>query len=167
MTAPVITLIAALDSHLAIGRGNTLPWSIPADLKRFKALTRNKPIIMGRKTAESLGRSLPFRKNIVLSRHGMLPFADMHSAQTVEQALALAESAEEVMVVGGGEIYALFLPFATRLRLTWVDTVIEDADAFFPPFNPQDWREMERDFHPPSENQNLAYTFVDYLRRDD
>lgn len=166
MTQLSLTLIAALDSHRAIGRGNDLPWSIPEDLKRFKALTNGKTVIMGRKTAQSLGRALPWRKNVVLSREGTVPFAGMHPAKTVDEALGLAGKADEIMVIGGGEIYSLFLPQANRLRLTWVDTVVEGADAFFPDFDEQEWMEVGREFHPASAQQPLAYAFVDYVRRE-
>ena len=166
MTTPSITLIAALDSNRGIGKGNTLPWAIPDDLKRFKALTNSKPVIMGRKTAESLGRALPWRRNVVLSRQGTVPFAGMHAATSLEQALDVAGSADEIMVIGGGEIYTMFLPLASRMRLTWVDTVVEGADAFFPDFADEDWLEVGREFHPTSAQQPLAFCFVDYIRQD-
>lgn len=163
---PPLTLIAALDQNRGIGQGNRLPWSIPDDLRRFKALTNGKPVVMGRKTAESLGRALPWRRNIVLSRQGTVPFAGMHPATTVEAALAEAGNVDEVMIIGGGEIYALFLPLAVRMRLTWVDTVIAGADAFFPAFEATDWLEVGREFHPPTAEQPLGYSFVDYVRQD-
>lgn len=166
MTTPSITLIAALDANRGIGKGNALPWSIPDDMRRFKALTNGKPVIMGRKTAESLGRALPWRRNVVLSRQGTVPFPGMHPATSIEQALEVAGPAEEIMVIGGGEIYAMFLPLASRLRLTWVETVVEGADAFFPEFSEEEWLEVGREFHPTSATQPLAFCFVDYLRQD-
>ena len=164
MPSPAITLIAALDSKRAIGQDNALPWHIPQDLQRFKALTRGKPLIMGRKTAESLGRALPHRANIVLSRSNASPFEGMVVAPTVDQALALAGSAPEVMIVGGGQVYELFLPRAQVLRLTWVDTQVERPDAYFPELEPGQWVETFREEHSPSVGQPLRFRFVDYRR---
>lgn len=165
MTTSSITLIAALDSHRAIGRGNTLPWRIPEDLKRFKALSKGKPVIMGRKTAESLGRALPLRTNIVISRKGTLPFEGMLSASTAGEALRLAGDAPEVVIIGGGQIYSMFMPIANRLRLTWVDTVVPDADAFFPAVDMRQWTEVFRENHSATPEQPLSFHFVDYDRR--
>ena len=121
-----ISLIAALDRHHAIGKGNELPWRLPDDLKRFKALTLGKPVLMGRKTAQSLGRALPGRTNLVLTRSGSVPFEGMRAVDSVEAAMvaARAEGAEELCVIGGGEVYALTLPLAHTLHLTHVDTVV-------------------------------------------
>ena len=112
-----IALIAALDRNRAIGRDNDLPWRLPDDLKRFKALTLGKPVLMGRKTAESLGRALPGRLNLVLTRSGRVPFADMRAVDSVEQAVAIAvaDGSDELSVIGGAEIYALTLAQADRL----------------------------------------------------
>lgn len=161
-----LNLIAALDRHNAIGRGNALPWHLPDDLKRFKALTLGKPILMGRKTAESLGRALPGRRNLVLTRSGQVPFAGMQAVASVDEAMAVAtgDGAEELCVIGGAEIYALTLPFATRLHLTHVDTRVADADAFFPPFDPRMWRATWRESHPADERHGSAFEFVDYQR---
>jgi len=136
-----VILIAALDRNRAIGRGNRLPWHLPDDLKRFKALTLGKPVLMGRKTAESLGRALPKRRNLVLTRSGRVPFEGMEAVATLSLAMALTaeDGADELCVIGGGEIYALTLPLATRMHLTHVDTEIDGADAFFPEFDSQDW----------------------------
>lgn len=162
-----IALIAALDRGNAIGRGNELPWRLPDDLKRFKALTLGKPVLMGRKTAESLGRALPGRLNLVLSRTGQVPFEGMHGVASVEQAMAIAESegSAELCVIGGAEIYALMLPQADRLYLTHVDTVVEDADAFFPAFDAAQWVAVARQPHPADAKHAFAFEFVDYLRQ--
>ncbi|MFN4160828.1 MAG: dihydrofolate reductase, partial [Stenotrophomonas sp.] len=133
-----LSLIAALDRRSAIGRGNALPWHLPDDLRRFKALTLGKPVLMGRRTAESLGRALPGRRNLVLTRGGQVPFPGMQAVASLEQALALAAAAggDELCVIGGGQVYALALPQATHLHLTHVETEAEGADAFFPPLPP-------------------------------
>jgi len=161
-----VVLIAAFDRRHAIGKDNALPWHLPADLKRFKALTLDKPVLMGRKTAESLGRALPGRRNLVLTRSGRVPFEGMQSVATLEEALFIAgfEQAEELCVIGGGEIFALALPQATRMYLTWVDTVVEDADAFFPRFNPGEWRETAREAHPADARNDFSFEFADYER---
>jgi dihydrofolate reductase len=156
-----LSLIAALDRHRAIGKGNALPWHLPADLKRFKALTLGKPVLMGRKTAESIGRALPGRRNLVLTRSGRVPFDGMEAVASIEAAIALAD---EVCVIGGGEVYALALPMATHLHLTHVDTVVDGADAFFPAFEANDWRVVSREAHAADEKHALAFEFVDYER---
>ncbi len=156
-----LSLIAALDDRRAIGRGNALPWHLPADLKRFKALTLGKPVLMGRKTAESIGRALPGRRNLVLTRSGRVPFDGMEAVGSVEAAIA---TADEVCVIGGGEVYALALPMATHLHLTHVDTVVEGADAFFPAFDANDWRVVSREGHRIDDKHALAFEFVDYER---
>ncbi len=172
---PGLALIAALDRNRAIGRGNALPWHLPDDLKRFKALTLGKPVLMGRKTAESLGRALPGRRNLVLTRSGRAPFAGMEPVASLEQALAAVEriepsapvaAAAELMVIGGAEVYALVLPWAERLYLTHVDTEVENADVFFPDFDPGDWSITARNRHPSDDRHGHAFAFVDYRRID-
>jgi dihydrofolate reductase len=162
-----ISLVVALDRHRAIGRDNDLPWRLPDDLKRFKALTLGKPVLMGRKTAESLGRALPGRLNLVLTRRGGVPFEGMQAVASVDEALAIAETrgAEDLSVIGGGEVYALTLGLADVLYLTEVDTVVEDAHAFFPAFDPTEWREVAREPHPVDAKHALAFDFVEYRRR--
>lgn len=161
---PILTLIAALDEHRAIGRQNTLPWQLPEDLKRFKALTVGKPVLMGRKTAESLGRALPNRLNLVLTRQGQVPFEGMVACANLEAALQQAQGAAEIMVIGGGDIYALALPYADRLLLTHVKTTTEDADAFFPAFDESHWRVSAEEHHAADDRHALAFSFVDYVR---
>ena len=161
-----LVLIAALDRNRAIGRGNALPWHLPDDLKRFKALTLGKPVLMGRKTAESLGRALPKRRNLVLTRSGLAPFDGMQAVATLEEACALAaaDGAVELCVIGGAELYALTLPFAARLSLTHVDTEVDDADTFFPAFDPAQWRAVAREAHAADERHAFAFEFADYER---
>jgi dihydrofolate reductase len=162
-----IALIAALDRNRAIGRDNELPWRLPDDLKRFKALTLGKSVLMGRRTAESLGRALPGRLNLVLTRSGQAPFADMQPVASTDEALRLAAEAgaSELCVIGGAEIYALMLAQADRLYLTHVDTEVEDADAFFPAFDAAPWKPVARERHPADAKHAVAFEFVDYLRQ--
>jgi dihydrofolate reductase len=172
-----IALVAALDRDFAIGRGNALPWSLPDDLKRFKALTLGHPILMGRKTAESLGRALPGRRNLVLTRSGRVPFEGMEAVDSIEAALAVIAMPSEadpspvdvdvrtLMVIGGGEVYAQALPMASRLHLTWVDTRVEGADAWFPRFDPAEWTMTDSESHAADSRHALGFRFADYQRR--
>jgi len=161
-----IELIAALDRAGAIGRGGGLPWHLPDDLKRFRALTLGKPLLMGRKTAESLGRALPGRRNLVLTRSAPAPFAGMEAVSTLEHALQCAADGGTgvLCVIGGGAIFALTLPLAGRLYLTHVDAQVADADAFFPPFDPTRWRVISREAHSRDARHAYPFEFVDYAR---
>ena len=163
--APELVLVAALDRAGAIGRGNTLPWHLPDDLRRFKALTLGKPVLMGRRTAESLGRALPQRLNLVLTRSGRVPFAGMQPVATLAAASAAAGPAAELCVIGGGELYTLCLPHAVRMHLTHVDTRVDGADAFFPAFDPDAWLVQAREQHPADARHAHGFEFVDYRRR--
>lgn len=166
-TVPLV-LLAALDRNRAIGRGNALPWHLPDDLKRFKTLTLGKPVLMGRRTAESLGRALPGRLNLVLTRSGRAPFEGMRTVASLDEAVRIAaeQGAGELCVIGGAEVYALALPLATRLHLTLVDTAVEGADAFFPPFDDGRWRPVSREPHAADARHAFAFEFVDYRRTD-
>jgi dihydrofolate reductase len=161
-----LVLLAALDRDFAIGKDNALPWHLPDDFKRFKALTLGKPLLMGRRTAESLGRALPGRRNLVLTRSGRVPFEGMEAVASVADALARVreDAAQQLCVIGGGEIFAETLPVAARLYLTWVDTVVAGADAFFPRFDLAQWRVLSREPHPADAKHAFAFEFVDYAR---
>src|SRR5690606_7900401 len=157
----------AMDRNRAIGRGNDLPWRLPDDLRRFKALTLGTPLLMGRRTDGWLGRALPGRSNLVLPRSGAVPFEGMQPVGSLEQALGLAraQGAGTLSVIGGGEVYALALPLATDLHLTLVDTAVEDADTFFPEWDPAQWQELTREAHPADARHAHAFDSVDYRRR--
>lgn len=161
-----ITLVAAVARDGAIGRDNALLWHLPEDLARFKALTLGKPVIMGRKTWDSLPprfRPLPGRRNLVVSRStGELDGADVFPS--LEAALAACAGEAEVCVIGGSEIYALALPHAHRLALTEVDAVFPDADRHFPSWPRERFVESGREAH--ASAAGLHYQFVDYLRKD-
>lgn len=159
-----LILVAALDEAGAIGKGNALPWHLPADLKRFKQITLGRPILMGGNTARSLGRALPGRRNLVLTRAAQAPFEGMEAVASIGEAVALAGN-EDLMVIGGGEIYALALADATELRLTHVHTRIEGADAHFPTWSPGDWRAQSRERHGADARHAFSFDFVDYVRR--
>jgi len=172
-----IALVAALDRDFAIGRGNALPWSLPDDLKRFKALTLGQPILMGRKTALALGRALPGRRNLVLTRSGRVPFAGMEVVESIDAAVAVAAAAPapgsagdavamrpRLMVIGGGEVYAQALERAARLHLTLVDTRVDAADAWFPRFDPAEWALIDSAVHAADARHAFAFRFADYER---
>lgn len=162
---PNITLIAALDRNRAIGRGNALPWHLPDDFRHFKALTLGKPLLMGSHTARSLGRALPGRRNLVLTRSGSVPFTGMQAVASLDQALGLLAADEELMVIGGAQVYALALPLAARLYLTHVDAAIDAADSWFPAFAAEQCSEQGRELHPRDERHCFAFAFVEYRRR--
>ena len=160
---PRIVLLVALDRGRAIGRDGAMPWHLPDDLKRFKVRTLGKPVLMGRKTALAIGRALPGRSNLVLSRSDPAPFAGQRIVHSLDEALELA-GRQELVVIGGGEIFALALPMAERMHLTWVDAVVEGADAFFPRFDPADWREVSREAHLADARNAFGFEFADYER---
>ena len=141
-----------------------MPWHLPDDLRRFKALTLGKPVLMGRKTALAIGRTLPGRLNLVLTRANEAPYEGQRVMHSLDEALSASGSAQELVVVGGGEVYALAMPRATHLLLTWVETETADADTFFPEFDPRDWRETARVHHPADARHAFAFDFVDCER---
>ncbi len=164
MSGAPVSLIAALDRGFAIGRAGAMPWHLPEDLKRFKRLTLGKTVLMGSKTAYAIGRPLPGRRNLVMTRGDSAPFAKQEVVHSLDDAIAKIDGGE-LCVIGGGEVYALALPRATALHLTWIDTQTHDADAFFPRFDEAVWRETIREFHPADAKHEFAFTFVDYERR--
>jgi len=158
MSEPPVILIVARAQNGVIGRGGTLPWHIPADLRRFKALTMGSVMVMGRKTFESLPRLLPGRRHIVLTRDAGWSGAGAETAQSVQHALRLA-AGERVSVIGGAQIFEMFLHFANRIELTEVLADI-DGDTFMPdPRESGGWRETRREEHP-AEDRRPAFHFV-------
>jgi dihydrofolate reductase len=161
---PQISLIAALDRNFAIGRDGEMPWHLPDDLRRFKQLTLGKAVLMGSKTAHAIGRALPGRENLVLTRRSTPPFAGQVVVHSVDEAIARANGAE-LCVIGGGEVYELTLSRAAKLYLTWIDTEADRADTVFPRFDPAQWRETFREAHVADAKHAFGFTFVDYGRR--
>lgn len=159
----VIALVAALDRNRAIGRDGAMPWHLPDDLKRFKRLTLNRPVLMGRKTAVAIGRALPGRENLVLTRSGVAPHVGQVAVASIAHAIERAAD-RDLMVIGGGEIYVLALPLATHLHLTWIETCAVDADAFFPQFDAHEWEITADEAHAADARHALAFRFVDYRR---
>lgn len=160
---PEIALIAAMDRRRAIGRGNALPWRLPEDLRRFRAATMGGTLLMGRRTAESLGRALPGRRNLVLTRSGRAPFEGMQAVPSLDAALD-ACAGGTLWVIGGGEVYRLALPRAGRLLLTMVDTEVADADAFFPAFDPAGFVEVASEAYAADARHPWPLRFVEYRR---
>lgn len=157
-----LILVAAVDRVGAIGRAGMLPWHLPADLQRFKARTRDHVVLMGSATARSIGRALPNRRNLVLTRSGSAPFPGQEAVASLTEARQKA-GREPLLVLGGARVYEEALPEATDLWLTLVDTSTPDADTFFPVWS-KGWRETARDEHPADERHAHAFAFVDYRR---
>ena len=160
---PTLSLIAAIARNRAIGKDNALLVHLPDDLPRFKRLTLGAPVIMGRKTWDSIGRPLPGRRSIVLTRDPGWRAAGAEVATSMQAALALAASAPRAFVIGGAQIYALALPHADELLLTEIDAEF-DADAFFPAWNRADYVETARETR--ASPQGLKYSFVTYTHRE-
>ena len=161
-----IALVYAISQNGVIGRGGILPWHIPSDLKWFKAVTLGKPVIMGRKTWESLPRKpLPGRANIVISRNADFSAQGCEIAVDLESALKLASIGEpiEICVIGGAEIYKLFLPLANKVYLTRVLVEVE-GDTFLPELDPLQWRVDERQLHEKGANDSAAFETLIYRR---
>lgn len=159
----IISLIAALAADRVIGMENAMPWHLPEDLAWFKRNTLNKPVIMGRKTFESIGRPLPGRHNIVLSSQpGSEPGVTW--VTSLEEALAAAGDVEEVMVMGGGSIYSQFLPKASRMYLTHIDAEV-GGDTYFPDYEPDEWETSFSAFHDADALNSHGYCFEILERR--
>lgn len=157
----IVSFIVAMDDARVIGKDNGLPWRISADLKDFKRKTLGKPVVMGRKTYDSIGRPLPQRPNIVVTRNKDLKIGGATVVGSVEAALdaARATGAEEAMVIGGAEIYALMFPIVDRLYITEVAGRFE-GDAWFPEFDRAAWKEISREDHSPEAPGGPAFSFV-------
>ena len=159
----MISIIAAMDKNRLIGRDNGLPWRLSADLKKFKELTTGNAIIMGRKTWESLGRPLPNRQNIVISRQKGLNIEGCETATSLEEAISLAKS-EKKFIIGGGQIYKIALEVADEMLLTEVDTKA-DGDAWFPEFNKESWTLTEETKHSSDEKNEHNFSFCTYSKK--
>ncbi|WP_104202156.1 dihydrofolate reductase [Billgrantia saliphila] len=166
-----VAMIAAVARNGVIGIDNKLPWYLPEDLKFFKRMTQAKPLVMGRKTFASIGRPLPGRLNIVITRdtgfhhEGVRVCHDLESALFLADQQATIDACDEIMVMGGGQIYAQALPHASRIYLTEVDVEVQ-GDARFPELDEREWEEVQRMPGSPAEGQP-NYSFVEYRRRLD
>jgi dihydrofolate reductase len=162
----IISLIAAMDRNRLIGNKNQLPWHLPADLTHFKQVTMGKPIIMGRKTYESIGRPLPGRTNIVLTRDESFQADGVVLTGSLENALdcAASEGAEEVMIIGGSNIYGQALDHSGRLYLTLVDAEFE-GDAWFPDIDMEQWQQVSSEVHAADEKNPVDYRFMIFEKK--
>ena len=164
-----LAIIVACAENGVIGRNNALPWHLSEDLRYFKRVTLGKPIVMGRKTFESIGRPLPGRTNIVISRNpdfsadGVKVVSTLDAALELAESIALIDGAEELMVIGGAQIYAEALPSAERLYLTEVHAEVE-GDAYLPEIDWSEWREVRRERHEAMEPNPYDYSFVVFER---
>ena len=161
MTTPIISIVAAMAKNRVIGKNNKMPWHLPADLKHFKTVTMSKPIVMGRKTFESIGRPLPGRENVIISKNKDY-FADgcivVHS---IEDALTLLAEYEEIMIIGGGFLYSQMIDKADKLYLTFIDLEI-DGDTQFPEFENLNLTETQSVKFQKDDKNPCDYQFIDY-----
>lgn len=160
---PVVRLVVAVAENGVIGKDNTLIWHLPADLKWFKEATVGHPIIMGRKTFESIGRPLPKRRNIVITRDAAYAPEGIERADSPEAAMALCAQEERVSVVGGGEIYRLFMPLATELYYTQVHATFE-GDTHFPEIGPE-WEKEFEQYHGTDEKHKFPFSFLIFRKK--
>ncbi|KAA3602012.1 MAG: dihydrofolate reductase [Calditrichaeota bacterium] len=154
-----ISLIFAKSSNGVIGKENTLPWHLSADLKRFKKITSGNSILMGRKTYESIGRPLPNRKNVVITRQKDFEAKGCVVANSLEEAIEGCKDEAEIFVIGGSEIYKQAMKFADRIHLTEIHEDFE-GDAFAPEFDLKDWQETSREDFEPNEKNKYSYSFI-------
>ena len=159
----LISIIAAMSINRVIGVKNQSPWHLPADLQHFKMLTLNKPIIMGRTTFDSIGKALPNRQNIILTSQKNFTAENCEIAHSITTAIDLANDHPEIMIIGGANVYEQFLPIANRMYLTFVDTEI-NGDTFFPSWDKDSWKEIERELHAPDEKNKYAYSFCTLVK---
>ena len=155
-----ISLIAAFDKNQAIGKNGDLPWHLSSDLKHFKNITTGNTIVMGRKTFDSIGRALPNRKNIVLTRNLKWQFEGVVTINNVNDIFEICENDSEIFVIGGAEIYNAFLEIATKMILSYVETEVKDADAFFPKFKSENWKIMDESEIIKEENDDFSYKII-------
>ena len=168
----ILSVIAAVSENGVIGKRNELAWNLPDELQYFRDVTRGKPVIMGRKTAESImhvrdGKLLPARHNIVISKNHTVDPADADVVTSIDQAIDMAKEdhADEAFIIGGGQTYEMALPMADRLYLTRVHADIEGGDAFFPEFDESDWELVRSDRHEADERHAYPFTMMVYERK--
>lgn len=157
-----IAIIVAMSKNQVIGVNNSLPWHISEDLKRFKQLTTGHPIIMGRKTYESIGKPLPKRRNIVVTRNVDLKIKGVDVTNSIKSALDICKNSDTVFIIGGGMIYNLALPYVNHLHITKIDSFV-DGDAFFPDFDKSQWQEIAR--IDSKDSDGMSFSFVDYKKK--
>ena len=155
-------LIAAMGKNRAIGLDGRMPWHLPAELQHFKRATMGKAIVMGRKTWESIGRPLPGRQNIVISRNPEFTAEGADVCDSLDNAIDISET-DEIMIIGGGQLYAATMPMETRMILTLID-IEPEADTWFPEWDEEEWQKTSEEHFPIDENNKLAYRIVEFKR---
>jgi len=158
-----LSLIAAMDDNRLIGNKNRLPWHLPADLAFFKRTTMGKPIVMGRKTYDSIGKPLPGRRNIVITRDADFGAEGCEVANSIEAAMSLTRDDDEVMLIGGASLYQQTIGRARQLYITRIHHIFE-GDTWFPEIDPGQWKEENREDFEADHNNHYAYSFIKYVR---
>ena len=158
-----LSLIVAMDENRLIGLNNSLPWHLPADLAYFKRTTMGKPVVMGRKTFESIGKSLPGRRNIVITGNADYNAPGCEIADSIEAAMSLVHENDEVMLIGGASLYQQTIEGATKLYITRIHQSFE-GDTWFPEFDLSDWKEVYREDFEADYSNRYAYSFIKYVR---
>jgi len=159
MPKPTLSIITAMDNNRLIGKNNALPWNLPEDLAFFKKTTLNKPIIMGRKTFESIGRPLPGRTNIIISRNKDYHVDGCIVLDSIKSVLHYCKNDEEIMLIGGASLYKQWLPYADQIYITLIDDEFE-GDAWFPDYKPDSWVTESREQHKSLKNPGINYQLI-------
>ncbi|RMH36743.1 MAG: type 3 dihydrofolate reductase [Gammaproteobacteria bacterium] len=160
----IVSLVCAMTRNRVIGRENQMPWHLPADLAHFKRVTLGKPVVMGRRTFESIGRPLPGRHNIVLTRDHTFSAPGASVVHSLDDAIQLAGEAEEIMIIGGANLYAQALPISERMYLTLIEAELE-GDAYFPTWSTDDWEIETETFRPADEKNAFNLRFLNLVRK--
>lgn len=159
MPKPILSIITAMDNNRLIGKNNALPWHLPEDLAFFKKTTLGKPIIMGRKTFESIGRTLPGRTNIIISRNPDYSVEGCVCLASIESVLEYCSNEEEIMLIGGASLYEQWLPYADQMYITLINAEFE-GDAWFPDYQPNLWQTVWSESHKQQNEPHLAFKFI-------
>lgn len=163
---PVVSIIVAMDRNRLIGGDGRLPWHLPADLRHFKQTSLGKPVVMGRKTYESIGKPLPDRTNIVVTRNNEYQAPGCITSSSLDQAIQSAGNVKELMIIGGADLYRQAFPRATRLYLTRIDAEFE-GDSWFPDFDGNEWKVTAKSDHEVDDRNRFPYSFVTLERLSD
>ena len=160
----MISLIVAMDKNRVIGVDNKLPWHLPADLKRFKALTNGHHIVMGRKTYESIGKPLPNRTNVIVTRQQDYKVEGCKIVHSLDAAMMVTQGDDEAFIIGGADLFKQAIKFADKVYLTVVDTKVARGDTYFPELDPGRWKLVDKEQHQADEKNPFAYEYLTYVR---
>ena len=159
-----LSIVVAMDDNQLIGKGNGLPWHLPADLAFFKKITTGHSILMGRKTYDSIGKTLPNRRNIVITRNTDVSIPGCEVVDSIEKALSITQDEEEIMVIGGANLFEQLLPEVNKLYITRIEGEFE-GETYFPHYDENDWLELSCESHQPDEINKHAYHFITFKRK--